>query len=197
MESLKRVLALIYPNRCPYCEELITVNENICKGCFDSLPRIVGPFCEKCGVSKNVCRCKEKRMAYTKVIAPFYYEGTVKDAIKRMKFADKPYISKTFSEEMTKCINQRYFGISFDIITCVPMSKSEFRKRGFNQSELLAKGLKVEGNPIIDVDLILKLYNIIPQHSLNANQRQGNVLGVFDVAKIRISREKRFYFVMM
>lgn len=183
MEFIKRFLTLIYPNRCPYCGELLTINEKVCNNCFDSLPRIVEPFCDNCGVSKDNCCCKDKKKAYTKVVSPFYYEGNARDAIKRMKFSDKPYISKTLSEEMSKSVNQRCDDISFDIITCVPMSKKEFKARGFNQSELLAKGLKINSSPIIDVDLLVKLYDIAPQHSLSSNQRQGNVFGVFDIAK--------------
>lgn len=183
MEFLKRVLTLIYPSRCHYCGDLLEIGEDVCNNCFENLPRIYEPFCDHCGASKADCCCKGKKKAYAKVIAPFYYEDGARDAIKRMKFSDKPYIAKTLSQEMSKIVNESWQDISFDIITCVPMSKKEFRARGFNQSELLAKGLKINSSPIIDVDLLEKIYETAPQRSLNSNQRQGNVFGVFDIAK--------------
>jgi len=185
MEFLKRILSIFYPNRCPYCGKVITADEKVCEDCFNNLPRITEPFCEHCGASKKECKCNGRQMSYKMVIAPFYYDGAVKNAIKQMKFSDRPYIAKTLSRDMSECIAQRCADISFDIITCVPMSKKEVRGRGFNQSELLANGLKVKEKPIIDIGLLLKLYNVAPQHSLGVNQRKGNVLGIFDVAQDR------------
>lgn len=183
MEFFKRILSIFYPNRCPYCGKVIVADEKICNDCVENLPHIIGPFCECCGSSKEHCKCKGKQMSYKMVIAPFYYDGVVKNAIKQMKFSDKPYIAQTLSDYMSDCISKRCADVSFDIITCVPMSKKELRARGFNQSNLLAKGLKVKENPIIDTGLLLKLYNVAPQHSLGANQRKANVLGIFDVAQ--------------
>ncbi|MEG2015875.1 MAG: ComF family protein [Oscillospiraceae bacterium] len=190
MELINRLISILYPKRCAYCGTIIKPEEQVCEECTKDLPRINAPYCQYCGYAKNKCKCNKKKRAYSEVIAPFYYEGAVKKAIKRMKFSDKPYIAEVFSKEMSKCLSKRCEEKIFDIITCVPMSKKDVRNRGYNQSELLVRGLKVKGNPIIDTELIVKLYNVPPQHSLDATQRQGNVLGIFDIAQGKDVKEK-------
>lgn len=181
MELLNRILSILFPKRCSYCGIVVNADEDVCNECKENLPRVLPPFCDFCGANKKKCNCNNHSKSYSAVIAPFYYNGSVKNAIKRMKFSDRPHIAKTLSQEMTKCIDERYSEIDFDIITCVPMSKRERNNRGYNQSELLAKGLKVKGNPTIDTELLVKLYDVPPQHSLDATTRQGNVLGIFYV----------------
>ncbi len=183
MSFKEMVLSVFFPKRCTYCGKIIKIEENVCDDCSNNILRISDDYCTFCGADKNKCNCKKKNNAYSAVAAPFYYDGAVKKAIKRMKFSDRPAVAKTLSAEMSDCIANKYGNIDFDIITCVPMSKKELRNRGYNQSELLANGLKVKGNPTIDTQLLEKIYNVQPQHSLDAIKRQGNVLGVFDVAE--------------
>lgn len=181
MQIINKLISIIYPNRCVYCGEIISADESVCEFCVKNLQKIKSPYCEYCGCNKSECTCSNKKRAYKTVVAPFYYEGCARNAIHRMKFKDRPHVAKVLSKEISDCINERLCDVKFDIITFVPMIKSEMNKRGYNQSELLANHLEINGNPKVEPKLLKKLYIIPKQHTLNESQRQGNVLGVFDL----------------
>ncbi len=82
---------------------------------------------------------------------------------------------------MAKTLKDNFDDINFDWVTYIPMYKSKERKRGFNQSRLLAKELsKLCDIPFAD-KLLIKLYNTDNQHDCSGLERTGNLIGVFDV----------------
>ena len=89
---------LIFGNHCKYCDELIVFGETLCNECKTDLPRITGEKCKSCGAGKDRCTCKKAKMKYDGICAPFYYEKTAETAIRKFKFADKPYIAKQISQ---------------------------------------------------------------------------------------------------
>jgi len=72
-------------------------------------------------------------------------------------------------------------GIRFDLIACIPITKKQHKKRGYNQSWLLAAELGTLLGLPASQHLLLKPADIKPQHSLNAKERQANVLDAFCV----------------
>ncbi|WP_461207408.1 ComF family protein [Clostridium sp. DL1XJH146] len=68
-----------------------------------------------------------------------YYSGVMKELVTLLKF----YSSFNVIEVIQiYCINTiKNFGLEFDLITFVPATKESRKKRGFNQSELLAKAI--------------------------------------------------------
>lgn len=77
---------------------------------------------------------------------------------------------------------KEHFGdIKFDYVTYIPMYRTKERKRGFNQSRLLATEIsKLCDIPFAD-KLIIKLYDTDNQHDCTGLERTGNLIGVFDV----------------
>lgn len=68
----------------------------------------------------------------------------------------------------------------FDLITFVPMHPIPLKKRGYNQSELLANELsKLMGIPCVST--LTKIKNTKPQHSLTAKKRRKNLKGAFRI----------------
>jgi ComF family protein len=106
------------------------------------------------------------------------YEGLIKNSIKRFKFSHKKEYAYEFAKLITKTIEICFRNQKFDLITCVPLHKNRFKKRGYNQSELIAKeaakslGFQFEKT-------IVKTKNNLPQHGLNFFKRQINVNGAY------------------
>ena len=66
-------------------------------------------------------------------------------------------------------------------MACVPPSKKSYRERGYNQSELLAKGISAYSECKFR-KLIVKIRNTEIQHTVsNAQQRKQNVKDAFSV----------------
>ena len=178
----KRISCALFPRRCAYCGAVIESSRFSCDECEKKLKRIEPPVCTYCGRNREKCNCNKKQNHFKSVAAPFYYEGIARRGLTRMKFNGKTYAAEAFSEEMLRTVENRYSDVKFDLMASVPMTKKQMKKRGYNQSELLSqmisKKLGLEYNP----DLLVKLYEISPQHTLKGKERYGNVFGVFDVS---------------
>lgn len=177
-----RIISLLYPERCCCCGKPVRCGGLVCDSCRPKLMTVMPPLCPACGCSVKDCRCGRKKRHTDRCISAFYYEGSAKNALFRLKFSGKIYAAELFIEYMTEKVKSEYSGIPFDCIVPVPLSPGVHRKRRYNQSELLSKGL-AEKLGIPCTKLLVKLRETTPQRELPAFRRSGNVLGVFDVAK--------------
>ena len=165
VKILDYLLHSFFPTRCPYCGERITPNLTACEQCQINI-QPVNVFNEVDNV-----RC----------VSPFLYDGIYQKAILDLKFRNCPDYAGTLSRYMCHALEE-YFNISeFDMITCVPPSKKSYRERGYNQSELLARGISAYSECKFR-KLIVKIRNTEIQHTVsNAQQRKQNVKDAFSV----------------
>ena len=113
--------------------------------------------------------------------APFSYDSTVREAVINYKFRGRRYNAKSFSEAICRVVENVYKDMSFDVVSCVPLSKERKRGRGFNQSEIVARNVaQYFGKPF--ENLIIKTVNNAEQHNLSAEERIKNVIGVYSPA---------------
>lgn len=142
--KLKYPLLLLFPPRCIVCGKVISRSEEFfCGECAKKLVRIKEPRCEVCGGQLPsefaMARCADCQagVPYDKCFVPFEYRDGVKDMVKRMKFRGRPaafrYIAREIAAEL----------VDFrpDLITFVPQNRKTRRKRGYNQTELIAREL--------------------------------------------------------
>ena len=182
---MKRILnafiKAFFPQRCAYCGRVISQTKLMCDECKESLPRINGEICRKCGVEKKECCCRNAEKYFECITAPFYFSGKVRSGIHSFKFRNAPDNAEAYAYEMSEAIKERFSGIEFDFITEVPMTQTSILKRGYNQCALLAK--QISNNLGIEYknDVLIKLYETEKQHNLKHFLRKGNLTGVFDV----------------
>jgi len=177
------ISCIFYPNRCVFCDSLLPPSENICEECYDTLPFVKGEICYRCGLKKEECVCKKQGGFYDGIVSVFYYKDSVKNAIRNFKFHGNKYAYRKLAPLMAECFKERYADIHFDCIAYVPMERKRKRKRGYNQSELLAKELSdILKIPCAD-NLILKIFPTELQHECTELERKGNLLGAFDINK--------------
>lgn len=180
---LERILELIYPNKCIYCNELIPIGGDslVCEECSNNIKVADKPRCIMCDRPIKitaVCHiCKDMNIYFDKGFAVYNYEGKVKNAILNFKYNNKKRNCKPFSDIMLKYFLENSDTMP-DIIVPVPLYKKRYRKRGFNQSELLAieisKGLGIETLNVLD-----RIKETKPQSGLKMAQRIKNLKGAF------------------
>ena len=84
------------------------------------------------------------------------------------------------AREMTNKINESFCDINFDFVTFVPLSKRRYRKRGYNQAELLA--LKIADRLSIPcLKSLNKIRETETQRGASAKERRVNLFGAFDL----------------
>lgn len=175
---LKRILDLLFPPRCVLCHHFLKSDEqNICSACAKTLPVAEGQHCKQKGEFFDFC------------ISPLYYEGHVRSAIHRFKFSGKVQYAEYFGQLLAESLFE-HCTVTPDFITWVPISKIRLRKRGYNQSEALAKAAAVRLELPTQAVLQKKKDNP-PQSSLQgAEKRRANVLNMYNCTSPEIVRGK-------
>ena len=168
---------------CDVCGEELVANTRyrLCSKCMEKLPFAKGHRCLCCGVpladESDYCnRCQYERGAFVKNRSPLVYEGETKKMIYSLKFAKKKYLAETLgalmADEFLDC------DMKADIIVFVPMTESEQKKRGFNQSELLANEVGKRLNiPVLPA--LVKIKDTKAQKELQGKDRASNLEGAF------------------
>jgi competence protein ComFC len=132
---------LFYPETCVGCER--RASDVLCRTCFDALPRVGSPVCERCGLpaafATLVCEeCKNVDFGFASARAPLKYDGVGKKIVHALKYRGyKRVVGRLAAPLMLQVLDNA----SFDAVVPVPLHRSRLRKRGFNQAELLARGV--------------------------------------------------------
>ena len=175
-----KAVNLFYPERCPYCNKVISLGALCCEECEKELTDIEYHTYARGGYL---------------TISTFPYTGIFADAIKRFKFQNGRQFSYQLARMMADTIVREYGDREFDMITFVPLHPKNQKQRGYNQSELLAKEL----SQILSIPLVSALrktrYNK-PQHSLKrVSEREKNVKGVYRLTEKNIAKDKRILII--
>lgn len=182
-DIIEFLTCLFFPNRCIFCGSLMPPNEeSLCDECRETLPWIQGKICLRCGAAKNDCKCGGRQGGfYDGLAAVFYYDDTVRECIHRFKFNSDRFASVELAELMSQTCAERYSDIKFDYVAYVPMERKRQRRRGYNQSRLLAQYISANLNLPFGDKLIEKVYHTEIQHKQSEIERRGNLLGAFDI----------------
>ncbi len=171
---------------CNNCGDEIFESDNekfFCRKCKDILPFNDGNICLHCGrktiQKENFClTCKDKLVSLDICRSPFYYDKPISTMIKKFKYNGAKYLCEVFTEYLVKEYEKNEF--DFDYITFVPMTEKACRKRGYNQSKLLAEGVSNSiGVPLFSG--LLKKFDTKRQATLGAKDRLQNLIGAYKV----------------
>ena len=125
MSRKERVLDFFFPPRCAFCGAILEKSgDGVCETCRKALPR----------TADTERKCDFVR-AYT---APFYYEEPVRQGMLAYKFRNAPSRGKVFGRILGEDLLRRGVG-DFDLISWVPLSAKRYRRRGYDQAQLLAE----------------------------------------------------------
>ena len=177
-DAIDGVTRFFYPRRCPFCGVALG-RELICDSCRAALPR---------------CDVQLRGAYYGVVSAPLWYTGGVRKALMDLKFRRRMGGLDLFGSLMGECAKQWYDG-AFDAVTWVPVSAKRLRKRGFDQSRLLAASLCVDWHTMPQ-ETLRKVVDNPPQSSLlGTERRRANVLGVYRPVRPEAIRGRRFLLI--
>lgn len=170
MNFINSALDYFFPPICGMCGE---INENyICNNCYENIKKI-----KKCVINEYNNR------NFSKHLYIFKYEGIIRNKIIEYKFEDKGYLYKMFAKIILSDKKTCNFIKKYDVIIPVPISKKRKKKRGYNQSELVANELAQKLNQDIWTDIIIKKKDNKPQSELNKLERIKNVEDIYEINK--------------
>ncbi|MGN0788887.1 MAG: ComF family protein [Christensenellales bacterium] len=161
------------PNRYGLCDE--------CKGKIEFLH---DDICHKCGRREmseaDYClTCQNHERHFLRNRSVCVYDGIAKTLIHRYKFGGKKYYAPYFANMLVdKYLDEGY---DCEVVTSVPISKERARKRGYNQSQIVAKRLAEALKLPYVGQCIIKSKDNTEQAKLSGKEREENVLGVYKV----------------
>ncbi len=170
---------LFYPQRCVGCDR--RASDLLCLACFEALPMIGHPFCARCGMPSafetSVCEgCKGVDFGFESARAPLRYTGVGKEIVHSLKYGGYTRVVEKLATPLMLGVLDK--GRRFDAVVPVPLHRSRFRRRGFNQAELLAQSLANEiKSPVSDTIQVVRKTR--DQVELSAAERRENVSGAF------------------
>ncbi len=173
MTWFSALLDWFFPRRCGLCRDILAIDTagDICPDCFENLKYLEEPLC---AVSMG---------AAEHVYSAAYYEEPMSRGIHNFKFYNKSYLHKPFAAIMMEQMGESLKAENCEIVTSVPMHPIRKRKRGYDQSELLAKEIaKLMELPYVPCLKRIKLTKI--QHSMEHNERKTAQLGSFACAEL-------------
>lgn len=175
------LLDLIFPKYCVGCEK-----EGIwlCKGCLKKITLIKKPFCPMCNrltpKGQFCSRCRPKTELTGVLIAAYYKDGPIKEAIHTFKYDGAYDLSGDLGDIIIYALKKRSIQKGYILIP-VPLHKNRFKQRGFNQSELLAEYI-IKKHPKFKYvkNKLIRIKQSPHQVDLNREERLKNVQGQFD-----------------
>lgn len=180
---LKSAKEILFPNglTCDICGRE-TFGGNICPACAETLvfnDKARCPICGRNAVRPEICpECKAMPPAFSRATSVFSYEGGAAVLIRKFKNGGG-YLKEYFADEMCKNLKAE----DFDCIVCIPLTRRAEKKRGYNQSELLARAVSERlGVPFLK-GALSKVRDTAAQKNLNREERGKNLAGIFKAEK--------------
>ena len=171
-------LNLCYPNVCGICEKIS--NEYICNKCRLKIKQY----------TKSIINEFDNAKYFNTHAYMFAYDGIIRMKIIRYKFLNSPYLYKFFSNIILNDLKLVDYIRSFDVIIPVPIHKKRKKKRGYNQSELIAKEISKKLKIQLQLNVLYKNVNNSPQSTLNQEQRKYNTKDVYILKNKELIKNK-------
>lgn len=109
------------------------------------------------------------------------YNGVMQESIARFKYGGRQEYGRFFGRLLWEQQGEWIRRISPDLLVPVPLHRSRYRKRGYNQAQILARELSVHaGIPVVD-DFLMRIKNTLPQKDLTGSERKQNLQHAFQV----------------
>jgi ComF family protein len=175
---------------------------DVCPACWESLEPWQGPACARCGLpfassvaldsDSSICAdCRGEEFEFDAARPYGVYSGRLRAAILMMKFQGRERLGRRLGallESKWDWLKENSPGET-PVLVPVPLHVSRQRKRGFNQAELLAAGLRRalekrrDGRSVrLESRALRRTRPTMSQTGLSLHQRKENVRGVFSVA---------------
>ncbi len=167
---------LLWPRRCILCRRFLGADGGrLCPACAASLPEPVS------GARRG--------SHYRRWAAALWYEDAFRASFRRYKFEGCSFYADVYGSWLANAI-QKQLGTDYELVTYIPISSLRRRKRGYDQTLLLAQSAgKLLG---LEPICTLRKKNLVRAQSrlIGSEARQRNIRGAFRVLDPALVRGK-------
>lgn len=188
MNLIKKILELLYPHTCCFCGKAHV--EGICEECREEIVDIQEPRCKACGKpilseEKEYCAdCERQPIYYEQGKNLWVHKGKVSRSIYQFKYHNRRIYGKTYALELFRRYGTYIKAWKIDVILPIPIHVKRRRKRGYNQTEIIAKELAMLTGIPMDLESVKRIQDTRPQKELDQRERRQNLQKAFVLKKI-------------
>jgi len=199
ISSLQRILLnfgklgelIFFPSFCLLCSSLLesTQEKVVCRACWEKVKiqrqfhcLCCGRFFQGAGESHFCPSCIQKRPPFSLHRSCGNYKGSLKDIILLFKYRHFGVLGKELARFANRVLSrEKDLWWKVEVVLPVPLHRKRKRQRGFNQAQVIARELARLKGIEMDQEVLVKIKNIPPQTSLDADDRRKNVSGAYRV----------------
>lgn len=187
---LEGINHLLWPAVCDGCRTAIAeTSRRLCRNCWNELLACTaGDYCPGCGkdaspyaiIDGRCAQCDGRRTKFDGIVRGGVYENVLRDLILAFKFQDRTELAVHLRTLANAALQGSRFCDDIDLFVPVPLHWRRRMERGYNQSELIAAGLRHVAP--FSTDLVRIRYTQ-RQWTLTPARRRKNVAGAFAVRR--------------
>ena len=178
------LLQLLYPNVCWICQARQTeLRDGVCPPCEQQLTADPHPSCPRCSstvgpfvnLEDGCSNCRREHYAFDRAIRLGPYDGALRNTILRMKVPGAIDLAEVVGSLWARHATPRLQDQKPSLVIPVPLHWTRRWRRGFNQSEILARALaRALGIPCRP-SWLRRSRRTAPQTRQSPAQRRANV----------------------
>lgn len=180
LQGWEDILNTLFPRLCLVCmEKVVGKRQKVCITCLAEMPftrqwdKDDNEFTDRLGI----------RFRFERGFALFWVKKneSVQKLIQLLKYKGRDDIGVWFGNMLAMRILESDIKYDWDCIVPVPLHPKKERKRGYNQSNAIAKGVsEVLGIPVNN-DILRRTRSTVSQTIMNKTQRLSNMKDAFAV----------------
>jgi ComF family protein len=178
----------LFPPTCLLCGSPGFESLDLCHSCYDHLPRNTqccfqcADFLETTSTTSVLCgRCLSKPPAFDRTYAPFIHQGVIRHLITKLKFNAQHPNARLLGLLLADHV--RSLAKMPDYILPVPLHKTRYRQRGFNQAFEIATVMAKQLDIPLAINQCQRSRDTPHQTQLSAKQRRKNIKNAFTLIK--------------
>lgn len=182
--------AFLFPKRCAICDELLKVGqEHLCHAC-QGIPREVGEdCCVYCGkpvaAEEECCEdCRGSQRSFQYGRSALWYDAAMRQSMSRFKYHGRQEYAAYYGAVLAEKYGDWIQELAPQALIPVPLHKKRYRKRGYNQAELIARELGERCGVAVDAEYLFRRRDTTPQKELSKGDRQENLRDAFYVGNV-------------
>ena len=169
-------VGILYPKQCCLCQKELSLEEHyVCLPCSYDLPFIEHKSIEV----KQAEKIFWGRIPIEGVYSLFNYQkgNQVQQLLHEIKYKRKLKMGQFYGQLLAEQISDS----TIDLIIPLPLHPKKERKRGFNQSKIIAKGIADKLNLPINTKCVKRTAHTLSQTQMTKYDRWDNVRSIFEL----------------
>ncbi len=200
---LKAIDHVLAPPVCPVCRETLAEEREdgrLCGRCRSLVEEDGGARrCRLCGAGMDTALdfcadCAAAKRPWKAGTCAFPYEGELAQWILAYKFGGRTAMAPFFIREMTLAWKRDCGDFQVDAVVPIPLHWRRLCQRGFNQAEILARGV-AKGLGVDCLPALKRVHSTGHQARLAGASRRKNLRNAFRVARVDLVDSRRILVV--